>query len=55
MNAFDRVDLPLGTIPVTTDELAKIDAAATARGASQEAVIRLILRTGIRSLPEAPR
>lgn len=55
MSPFTHVDLPLGTIPVTTDELAKIDAAATARGASQEAVIRSLLRAGIRSLPAVAR
>lgn len=55
MTAFNYVDLDLGAIPVTTDELARIEAAAAARGASREAVVRLILRTGIRSLTEVPR
>lgn len=52
---IDLVDVNLGTIPLSTGDLAKIDASAAARGASREAVVRSIVRTGIRALPGAPR
>ncbi|WP_158041204.1 hypothetical protein [Kocuria sp. CNJ-770] len=51
----DHVDVNFGSIPISTKDLALIDAAAEARGANREAMVRLLFRNAIRSLREVTR
>lgn len=51
----DFADVNLGSIPISTKDLALIDKAAEARGASREAMVRLLFRNAIRSLWEVTR
>jgi hypothetical protein len=46
---FERIDL--GTVGISAQDLARIDAAATAQGASRAGVIHMLIRNAARALP----